>query len=158
MGTNVNEVYGNRLRVRACGLLVQEQRLLMVNHLSLTDGDFWSPPGGGILFAEPAAECLKREFQEETGLEIGVQRFLFATEFIQPPLHALELFFAVTWVGGTLRRGLDPEMKADRQIIHDVRFLAWEELQALPPHHLHGVFRQVRQPADVLRLSGYLNV
>ncbi len=101
----------------------------MVNHNSLTAGDFWAPPGGGINFGERAKVCLQREFLEETGLTVEIGDFLFAAEFINPPLHAVELFFKVAFVSGDLIRGSDPEMKPEQQIIQDAKFLSCLKLR-----------------------------
>ena len=69
---------------------------------------------GGLQYGESMQECLKREFEEETGLQVKVKRFLFVNEFLQPPLHAVEFFFEVRITGGNLRTGTDPEAAADR--------------------------------------------
>jgi 8-oxo-dGTP diphosphatase len=158
MATDVDRIYGNRLRVRVCGMLVENDALLLVNHRSLGVADFWSPPGGGLNFEEPARGGLKREFKEETGLEVEVLDFLFASEFIHPPLHAVELFFKVQHVGGSLKRGSDPEMKEEHQIIQQVAYLSWEAIGKLEPNSLHGIFRQVDDPRQIVGLRGYFEV
>jgi 8-oxo-dGTP diphosphatase len=158
MTDQVQEMYGNRLRVRSCGILVENERLLLVNHRSLTATDFWAPPGGGIGFGESAAACLKRELKEETGLEAEVGEFLFACEFIKAPLHAVELFFLLRKTGGTLVTGGDPEMKGGEQIIATARFLHWNEIQKLAPDVLHGIFQFTEEPAQITRLRGYFSL
>ena len=137
---SVYQAYGNKLRVRVCGLCLEKDYLLMVNHHGIVDGDFWAPPGGGLQFGETAEICLKREFFEETGLEIQIQSFLFNSEFIHLPLHALELFFLVSRKSGDLQRGFDPEM-IDDQIIKDVKYMSWAEIDRLSPVRKHGIFR-----------------
>ena len=151
-------LYGNRLRLRVCGLYREGDRLLMVRHrgVGLTD-TFWSPPGGGMQFGETAPDALVREFAEETGLAIGVGELLFVNEFLQPPLHALELFFAVHVTDGTLRRGVDPELSVDRQIIDDVRLMSFAEIKNYPPQEVHTLFRQCSSLDDVFRSRGYLS-
>ncbi|MGD1843339.1 MAG: NUDIX domain-containing protein, partial [Thermonemataceae bacterium] len=100
--------FGNQLRVRVCGICVQDNQLLLVKHQGLQQGYLWAPPGGGMQFGESAETCLVREFEEETGLQIAVEQFLFVHEFLRPPLHGIELFFTVTVKQGTLRIGYDP--------------------------------------------------
>jgi len=153
----VLELYGNRLRVRVCGLYRQDGRLLMVRHRGVGPTDtFWCPPGGGVHVGETAPDALVREFAEETGLLIETGDLLFVHEFVQPPLHALELFFAVRGTGGTLRRGIDPEMDADAQIIDEVRLMTFEEIKRYPPQEVHALFRHCVSLDDVFRLRGYL--
>ena len=154
MNPAINEVYGNKVRVRVCGVCWQEGKLLMVNHRGLTAGAFWAPPGGGVTFAESAGTCLRREFLEETGLEVHNERFLFACEFIQDQLHAIELFFEVSLAGGKIGRGQDPELP----IIEDVRFLSPAEITRLPGASRHGIFNLVHSPEDLTTLTGFFRI
>ncbi|HEY5826058.1 MAG TPA: NUDIX hydrolase [Cyclobacteriaceae bacterium] len=156
MTNPVHEFYGNRLRVRACGLCVVGNDLLLVNHRHLGNENFWAPPGGGIEFGEHIEQCLVREFREETGLEIEPKEFLFTTEFISPPLHAIEFFFRVEKISGTLKSGNDPEMKD--QIIRDVQFISWSALKSLNPGSLHGIFKKVPEPSKIMGLRGYFKL
>lgn len=155
---DVLKLYGNRLRVRVCGLYREADRLLMVCHrgIGLTD-TFWCPPGGGSQFSETATDALIREFDEETGLAITVGELLFVNEFLSQPLHALELFFAVNRVGGHLHQGIDPEMSLEGQIIDDVRMMTFDEIKAYPPHEVHTLFSRCASLDDVFRLRGYLS-
>ena len=153
----VLKLYGNRLRLRVCGLYCDGDRLLMVRHrgIGLTD-TFWCPPGGGAQFGETAPDALIREFAEETGLEVEIGDMLFVNEFMQPPLHAMELFFVVHVTGGPRRQGVDPEMGADEQIIEEVRFMSFDEIKRYPPEEVHALFRHCQSLDDVFRLRGYL--
>ena len=158
MQDSVHELYGNRLRVRACGICIQEEKILLINHTSISEGDFWAPPGGGISFGERAENCVVREFKEETGLTVAVGRFLFACEFIKPPLHAVELFFEVSAKEGTLTKGFDPEMGGKSQIIKEVRFVSEGEIKTMRPNALHGIFQLTSNPYKILDLSGYFKL
>lgn len=157
MTSPVQNFYGNRLRVRVCGICIKDEAILLVNHKSLGDTDFWAPPGGGLEFGEAAAACLVREIREETGLEVVVNEFLFNTEFIKPPLHAVELFFKVSVTGGKLKVGSDPEM-GDTQIIKDVKFLPLRDLKTRLGESLHGIFRFVPEAAEIIDLKGYFKL
>lgn len=155
MSPELPEIYKNKTRVRVCGLCWQDGKLLMVNHRGLNSGDFWAPPGGGIEFGEAAADTLVREFQEETNLPVSAGALRFVCEYIQPPLHAVELFFEVVNLGGDLRTGYDPESSSGNQLITDVRFMGIEEILALPEHERHGIFRKVQTEADLKSLAGF---
>ncbi len=135
----ITEKFGNRLRLRACGILIEDNCLLLIKHLSLgKSGELWAPPGGGLNYGESLENCLKREFKEETGLDISVGNLLFANEYLQPPLHAVELFYEVRRTGGELCQGIDPELGIDQQIIQEVRFISLDELKTIPEDSLHG--------------------
>ena len=148
--------YGNKLRVRACGLCIRNDALLMVNHTLGHDVDFWAPPGGGIEFMETARDTIVREFREETGYEVEVGKVLFICEFRKAPLHAIELYFKVRIVGGKLSGGADPETK--HPVIREVRFMTADDLSGLPIESLHGLFAKSRIPADLMSLTGYLEI
>lgn len=157
MENEVQKFYGNRLRVRACGICAKNNALLMVNHTGISPQNFWSPPGGGIQLSERVEDCLVREFNEEVGLSIEIGKFLFACEFIQPPLHAIELFFEVLPLHDQLSLGSDPE-PGSPSIIQAVRFMTWNEIEKLPADQRHGIFKHLDHPSKITTLSGYFKV
>ena len=135
-----------------------DNRLLMVRHrgIGVTD-TFWCPPGGGIQFGETAHLALEREFLEETGLTIKTGRLLFVNEFMQPPLHAMELFFTTTILGGEVRVGIDPEMSENNQIITEVQLMSMEQIKAFPANEVHQMYQYCQTLDDVFLLNGYLH-
>jgi 8-oxo-dGTP diphosphatase len=159
MDTNEQEIqktFGNRLRIRVCGILIENEKVLMIKHRYIgKNGYLWIPPGGGLDYNESAHEGLKREFKEETGLEISVQKFLFVNEFLSSPLHAIELFFEVKYVAGELQKGSDPEISKEAQMIEEVRFLDIEEIQNENTSNLHQVFRNIAKISFILEKNGY---
>ncbi|MDJ1467411.1 NUDIX hydrolase [Cytophagaceae bacterium DM2B3-1] len=146
--------FGNQLRVRVCGICIQEDKVLLVNlrHVTRT-GDLWCPPGGGMQVGETAPETLIREFEEETGLKIEVGEFMFVNEFTGNSLHAVELFFRVTILGGVLRKGYDPELA--QQVLEDVAFLSFEEIHRFQQEELHNLFRYCSSLDELLAIRGY---
>jgi len=50
-------------------------------------------------------------------------KLLMIKEFVQPPLHAVELYFSVKILEGNLIIGYDPEMNVNEQLIKDVSWL-----------------------------------
>jgi 8-oxo-dGTP diphosphatase len=154
MDSEINGVYGGRLRVRVCGLCWRKDRLLVVNH-RMNGGTFWAPPGGGLEYGQTIAETLVREFREEVCLKVVPGAFMFGCEFISHPLHAVELFFAVEPAGGVPQTGTDPELPG---VIAEVRFLSLEDILALPASSRHGIFRFCRKPSDFNQLSGFYTI
>lgn len=152
------ETFGNRLRVRACGILVKENKLLLIKHTNLGKaGYLWSPPGGGVHFGESVAECLQREFYEETGLTVQIKKFLFAYEFLEPPLHAIELFFEVEYVSGELKLGKDPEMQNTEQILQHIAFVDYDFLLSEKPECVHWVILQAQNISELLATKGFIS-
>ena len=154
MSDELFETYGKRLRVRVCGLLTNGDDLLLVNHTLPGRAAWWSPPGGGVNFGESLEDALLREFEEETHLKITVGQFAFGCEFLQGPLHAIELFFWVTRISGTLQTGQDPELP----LISDARFIAMQELASLPRNEVHGIFHIAHNQADLQQLKGFFRI
>lgn len=125
--------YENKLRVRVCGLMIEEGKLLLVELKSpLTNSWIWMPPGGGVEFGETLEEALTREFLEETGISISVGERIHINEIVEPPIHAIEFYFLVSRVGGELNLGKDPEENESGQILRDIRFFTQREIRNIP--------------------------
>lgn len=140
---NAQQLYGNRIRVRACGICIENDRVLMIGHRAiLGENTFWSPPGGGVEVGEMAEDALRREFLEETGLEISVGNLLIMNEFVKLPLHGIELFFEVKRVGGELILGHDPEMNLDEQLIQKIEWLSLDEIKRLNLSEKHQFWQK----------------
>lgn len=158
MDHHIEEIFGKRIRIRVCGLCQDGDNLLLINHNLYPGQDFWAPPGGGLELGQSAPDALIREFMEETSLEIRVKEFRCIAEFINSPFHALELFFEVEKTGGTTQIGHDPELPADKQLIRDIRFMPWAEIQALPDREKHGLLRLCKGPNDLKLLTGFYRI
>ena|SRR5688572_4421904 len=154
MDEAVAKIYGNKVRVRVCGLCWDNNSLLMANHMGITPTNFWSPPGGGVDFGQSILETLKKEFMEETGLVVKPGQFLFGCEYIEGPIHSIELFYPVSVEAGRLKTGTDPEI----QIIKKVRYMDFTEIMDTPKNELHGIFRIVESPEDLTKLNGFYRI
>jgi 8-oxo-dGTP diphosphatase len=131
--------YSGKVRIRICGVLIEDQKILLVKHRGLgSTGIFWSPPGGGSEFGEPWQQTLIREFEEETGLKIEVGEFLSFHEHIDPEFHAMELFFLVKRTGGKLQRGSEPESAMSGPKIEDLSWFSATELKHIPEACYHS--------------------
>lgn len=125
-------MYGSKLRVRASGILVEGEKMLLIQLRSPVSKNLvWIPPGGGVEFGESIKNTVQREFLEETGLVVSVHNLLFINELIEPPFHALEFFFRVERISGELKLGEDPEHSVDEQILKDLQFIKRSAFQDL---------------------------
>lgn len=113
-----------RLRVSVYGILIENGKVLTQ----------WNPiikrynlPGGGVELGERLEQSLKREFKEETGLEIEVSKllevredfFMFRDEYAQSIL----LFYLVEKKGGEFLQNGNGEDS------EKVEFLSIEEIE-----------------------------
>jgi 8-oxo-dGTP diphosphatase len=155
--SNILKNYSNKLRVRVCGILIENDSILLVRHKNIGEkGILWSPPGGGVEFGTSLKENLIREFKEETGLKIEVCDFLYASEFLNAPLHAIELFFEVKFRNGVLKIGLDPELPLNDQIIEEVCMVNFQRLKKMEKEILHSTLRSVNNASELLNRRGII--
>jgi len=147
----VTSSYSHTLRVRVSGILIEDDRVLLVNlHSPTRNEPIWMPPGGGLTFGESLKEGVKREFLEETGLQVEPEQLLYVTEFIRLPIHALEYYWKCRLVGGTLQLGTDPERSQEDQLL---RSLAFMDLQSLSQYPVYPEFLRDRLAEDASKTT-----
>ncbi len=145
--------YENKQRTRVCGLCFKNESILLVKH-NLNGKTFYAPPGGGVEFGELMEETLKRELNEETGINMVSAKFQFITEYVKPPLHAVEVFYHVESWKGTLSKGNDPE--SELEIIQGAAYYTAEQLMRIKRSELHHIFHNCTNPIDLLKMLGYI--
>ena len=149
--------FGGHLRSRVNGILIEDDLLLMVKH-QMGNGRFlWSVPGGGMNYGSSAIQNLKREFLEETGLVIEVERYLFVHEYLKTPLHAMEHFFQVKRINGEVILGKDPELSGENQILLEISWISINQLKQIPRETLHQVFWGINSFSELGLWKGYFN-
>ena len=114
-----------------------KNRMLMVcqHH---EDRDIWMVPGGGIEEGESSLEAAVREVDEETGLDVQIEKLLWHVEEVSERGQRFVNFFLGRMTGGTLELGEDPEFDEAHQVLRDVRFLSRQEILALGEPELAG--------------------
>jgi 8-oxo-dGTP diphosphatase len=139
METN-DKPFQGKVRIRACGLLFENRKILLVKHRGLgKPGYFWSPPGGGPEFGESVQEAVKREFMEEVNLAVKTRNFAGFHEHIDDRFHALELFFFVERLSGELMLGTEPEGNAGSPVLEELGWFSIEELKQLHEGSFHSI-------------------
>lgn len=113
-----------RVAVRA--LILQEDRLLLVNAYQGGTSDLWCAPGGGVHAGTSLPENLMREVMEETGLTIAVGAPVLVNEFHDPKsgFHQVEVFFRCTMTAGSI----DPTWRDPEGVVTERRFFARSDL------------------------------
>ena len=69
--------------VRVYGVLLDEEKRLLVSDEFIRGQYITKLPGGGLEIGEGTRDCLQREFKEETGLDVKVGEHLYTTDFFQ---------------------------------------------------------------------------
>ncbi len=69
--------------IRVYGILIDDQHRLLVSDEFIRGNYFTKLPGGGLEIGEGTRDCLKREFMEETGLDVTVGEHFYTTDFFQ---------------------------------------------------------------------------
>ena len=73
----------SRFNVRVYGILLGENRQVLVSDEFIRGNYYTKFPGGGLEFGEGTRDCLKREFKEEMNLEVRITDHIYTTDFFQ---------------------------------------------------------------------------
>ncbi|MBU5210254.1 MULTISPECIES: NUDIX hydrolase [Heyndrickxia] len=92
------------------GIYVEEGELLVINKNGGPYTNRFDLPGGSLKEGETLSEAMKREFLEETGLEIEIQENIGVVDFKLPWLwkeftdvHHIAVYYSVRTIGGNIQ-------------------------------------------------------
>jgi len=71
---------GREFLVRACGILIHEDSVLVQEGDDGRGGRGYALPGGHLEFEETLAACMSREFYEESGLNVEAEKLVYVHE------------------------------------------------------------------------------
>ncbi|MEL7211683.1 MAG: NUDIX domain-containing protein [Pseudomonadota bacterium] len=113
-------------RIAARGVVVHDNRLLLVNAYPNGESDLWCAPGGGQEPGTPLPETAAREIHEETGLRVTVGSLCLVNEFHNPAngFHQVEVFFHCT----VADPDFDPAWKDPENIVTERGWFTAEEM------------------------------
>lgn len=116
-----------RLAVRA--LIMDQDKLLLVNAWGDGVSDLWCAPGGGVEKHSSLADNLVREVHEETGLDVEVGAPCMVNEFHEPSsgFHQVDVYFRARIVSGQI----DPEWRDPEGIVTERRFFSRSDLSSI---------------------------
>ncbi len=73
----------NKFIVRVYGILINEQKQVLISDELIKGHKITKFPGGGLEFGEGTIDCIKREFIEETNNEVEVVDHFYTTDYMQ---------------------------------------------------------------------------
>src|ERR1700704_2974724 len=73
----------NLFNIRVYGILINEQKQVLVSDEFIRGNYYTKFPGGGLEFGEGLRDCLKREFKEEMALDVEIQEHIYTTDHFQ---------------------------------------------------------------------------
>lgn len=93
------------LNISSRGLLTEEGKVLFIKY-TIDNETYYSLPGGTVEVGENLSDCVKREFLEETAINIDVGSLILVNEFIdsiptavapswKDGIHQIETIFEV---------------------------------------------------------------
>ena len=69
--------------IRVYGILINLLNQILLSDELIKGKHYTKFPGGGLEFGEGIADCLIREFKEETNLDIKIDEHFYTTDFFQ---------------------------------------------------------------------------
>ena len=101
-------------RVAAYGLLKRDEKMLLCRlsqKVGMNPGR-WTLPGGGLDFGEDPVDAVVREFKEETGLVVKVDRLVAVNSLCDSmpgwsPMHSIRIIYSVQYLSGDLQYETD---------------------------------------------------
>lgn len=75
--------FDGMFNVRVYGILMNDQKQVLVSDEYIRGSYYTKFPGGGLEFGEGTRDCLKREFLEEMNLEVEIGDHIYTTDFFQ---------------------------------------------------------------------------
>lgn len=153
----------NLFNIRVYGILVNENKQVLVSDEFIRGGLYTKFPGGGLEFGEGTRDCLKRELKEELGIETQVGNHIYTTDYFQmSAFHTNHQIISIYYFAKPLeelkvRLGIKPfDFDARQMDIYDktgetetFRLIDWEDFSeasvTLPIDKI--VARMIKDPA-----------
>jgi 8-oxo-dGTP diphosphatase len=94
-------------RISAGGIIIENDRLLLVRTNSGREGNFLVAPGGGAIGDESIYETAIREVREETGLAVKPTKILFVEDLLSRQHRIIKIWLLCQLIGGHLKNTLE---------------------------------------------------
>ncbi|HMU46086.1 MAG TPA: NUDIX domain-containing protein [Chitinophagaceae bacterium] len=133
-----------RFNIRVYGILINDQKQVLVSDEFIRGNYYTKFPGGGLEFGEGTRDCLKREFIEEMDLKVAIGDHIYTTDYFQisafsPDHQILSIYYyatALEEIKAPLRNkafDFDEEqlkIYKEKNEIETFRFIDWKDFSA----------------------------
>lgn len=121
------------------GAIIRDDHILLIKHREHASGhSYWLIPGGGIDAGESEEACVQREMQEETCLDVHVERLLLDEPGVAGGGYLRLKTYLCHVVNGEARPGYEPEAEAAAE--YAITEVGWFDLRptAVWPESIAG--------------------
>lgn len=135
-------------RIRVSAILRREQRVLLIRH-EKAGREAWLLPGGGVNAGESLADALKRELNEECGIDrdLPLEGPVAVVDSIAPGENPSKHVVHIIFAGHLGERSLDAVTSKDAAV-RGHRLFSVDELAGLTLHPPIQRFLSRWQPGD----------
>ncbi|KKP35851.1 MAG: hypothetical protein UR26_C0002G0151 [candidate division TM6 bacterium GW2011_GWF2_32_72] len=96
-----------KFRLAASGIILHQNKILLVRYKNSDSGTFLVGPGGGVNPEEDLYQALIREVKEETGLQVRPGKMLFVEDLLSSRWRMLKIWFLCSVESGQLTETAD---------------------------------------------------
>lgn len=144
-----------RQRISAGGIVVDNNRVLLVHHCQENAFDFWVMPGGGVEGNEGILKAAEREVLQETNLTVNAERIAYIEDFIDGDKYVCKFWVYCGLTSGNLTTD---NKDLDEPFLVDARFFSQEEVQDLnvfPPILKHEFWQDLEAGFQHIKYLGF---
>jgi 8-oxo-dGTP pyrophosphatase MutT (NUDIX family) len=125
--------------VRVYGIMINEQKQVLVSDEYIRGGYYTKFPGGGLEFGEGTLECIVREWQEELSQQVAVVEHIYTTDFFQISAfdghtQIISIYYLVKplspFTAPILNQPFDFEIPEGITEVEGVRWINWNDFNA----------------------------
>lgn len=118
----------NSKRIRAVAIIVNDKKILLIHRIS-HGKEYYVFPGGGVENDETIEQAVLREVQEETSLEVKIEKLLYHHIYDD---NTEQFFYLCQYVSGEPKLGDGNEAREMKESNENLYDPVWYEVRGLP--------------------------
>ncbi len=125
-------------RVGLAVIITRQDKVLIGRRKGIRGGGLWAFPGGHLNYCESFDDCARREVTEETGLEVEVDKKVYAV--INDTMPHDPRHYVILFVRALYKNGIPINKEPDK-----CYGWVWREWDKLPQPLFHGIQQLITQ-------------